>query len=105
MTTLTKQMRAHLDNLKATQHAENILDRTMMFHGPDGDSLLCGACGNFDYIVTKLNEPDASFLTAQCLICKIVYGWTPREVNCANPRHNEPGGCGNTRCWKHPEAV
>lgn len=103
--TLTKQMRQHLDAIKATQRAENILDRTTMFHGPDGDSLLCGACGNFDYIVTKLNESDAAFLTVQCFTCKTVYKWIPGEVACANPHHNDPSGCGNTACWKHPEAA
>jgi len=101
MTALMKQMRLHLDDIKVTLRSENILDRTSMLHGPDGDSLLCGACGNFDYVVTQLSDVDASFLVVSCPSCKMVHRWFPHEVLCASPHHNDSGGCSSVACWKY----
>lgn len=68
-----------------------------MNHGPDGNSLLCGVCASFAYVGTKQTSQT---LWVTCPRCDAVYKWSPREVLCACPDHDESQGCSNTNCWK-----
>jgi hypothetical protein len=66
----------------------------IQFAGPDGDSIV--HCGYADY-VQVLNG------VVTCPHCGQKAPWEPRQVLCASPDHNEPGGCSNKGCWKNSE--
>lgn len=91
-----------IERLQPTGDWVEVFDGTTMFHGPDGDSLLCGLCGSMDYVVTRLLDDGTAGLCVACLTCRRgVYKWNPTDVSCAAPNHNGPGSCGNVNCWKH----
>ncbi len=56
---------------------------------PRGVKLAVCACGVTDYAV----EGKSSHCGFKLILT--------RQVNCADIDHNEPGGCGNPKCWKH----
>ncbi len=82
-------------NLKVANEVERVRRRTRCMAGPDGSSLLCGACGAIHYV--QIHD---SPLHVACPSCRYVHQWCPENVACACPSHNDPGGCGSELCWK-----
>lgn len=73
--------------------SEFILNHTRMMAGLDGNSLVCGSCGNAEYT-------DVDCGCVMCMKCGYKFLWKPESVICACPSHNDPTGCENPGCWK-----
>lgn len=63
----------------------------IQFAGPDGNSIV--HCG-YGFYVEVIDG------RVTCKHCGTTVLWSPQQVICANPDHNDPGGCGNKDCWK-----
>ena len=80
---------------------ERVITHTRMMAGPDGNSLLCGKCGNVNYVTV----PVAVIPKVACPECGRVHIWAPESVVCANPDHNSSQGCSSVLCWKRRKGL
>lgn len=88
-------------NLDEKLRNKRKLPHAFCFAGPEGWSLLCSYCNQFEYVKEVKLDDATDKHTVTCSKCQRVHEWKPKQVLCASPSHNEAMGCNNPFCFKH----